>query len=734
MLRLFKSLCLATVLAGIAPSALGFALLGPPPSGTAAPDGYQQPVIGFDLRGDIGNPKNLGEEYRWNTPILNYAFDANFLDYFGSNGVVAVEQAITILNAVSNLSTYSPSLNEFPLEATRFNYQAQALNLVDLKSMALTFMVEELGLAQPDRYTWVLRDRRPLPGASCPDMQYDVIKRNYDPETMLYSSYVNGTLLSYVIQEFCSGVPDPLADAVEFPVDPLAQYYTSVASFGWGLTYGGFWTGLTRDDIGGLRYMLRTNNINWETVSSDSVMLRTNLATFDLLTTSDLGLLLAQSKTNNAGTLTALFPGLVVAGTTSYFTNVVTTNITASFVNYPLDPVGTPPHVVLTTTYVTNIIPFYTHSFGNVVTNSYYTNSPVFTQTITVSPAPFGGTLQTNITLTPATTPRISGEYYLLVTNACEPQIVATQLTSVVVTTNVIVSSTSFTNAGGTVQSFEQNLITFFTNHTYVIHPCERVTGTNDLVGLRQGMDKFTFVRQNYDSLLGRFFRPITNRYSLMAITNSTLERQTFERVITRPDFLFTAEERMTPDQAWLSQGFRTIPGRGNGYVVANILDPGAVDGPGTREPFVVIEFNKVGPLLQNIGPTTLSEATAISSFVWASYDASTNAPVVYPSTTSLADLENMILIQVGPDTLPAGIRNAPYSATLTVTGGQPPYAYSWTAGPAGFGGLSLAATSGTTATISGTPGAAGVFDVVVRFTDSTGRFVDRPYSITINP
>ena len=295
----------------------------------------------------------------------------------------------------------------------------------------------------------------------------------------------------------------------------------------------------------------------------------------------------------------------------------------------------------------------------------------------------------------------------------------------------MIVPSTTFTNISGTVQSFEQNQITYFTNHTYVIHPCDRLANT---VGLRQGMDKFRFVRQNYDSLLGRFFQPITNRYTLVGITNSTAVSQTFERVINAPDFLFTAEERMAPDQAWLSQGFRTEPSRGNGYVVANILNPGDVDGPGTREPFVEIRFNKVGPLLQNTGPTALSEAAAVTNFVWGWYDASTNAPIVFPSSATLADLENQILIQVSPATLPVGIRNVAYSSTLTVTGGQPPYTYGWTAGPAGFGGLSLVATSGTTATISGTPAAAGVFDVVVRFTDSTGRIVDRPYSITINP
>ena len=40
---------------------------------------------------------NLGEEYRWNSPVLTYSYDETFLNYFGSNGVVAVEKAIDCL-------------------------------------------------------------------------------------------------------------------------------------------------------------------------------------------------------------------------------------------------------------------------------------------------------------------------------------------------------------------------------------------------------------------------------------------------------------------------------------------------------------------------------------------------------------------------------------------------------------------------------------------------------------
>jgi hypothetical protein len=138
-----------------------FALVGPTPGyatsgGTAATglDPWQIPNNGFNPLGAgdaIGTgPKNLGEEYRRNTPVLYYTFDQNFLDYFGSNGVYAVEQAISVFNGLANVSSYSADLSEWPLEAARFNYQAQSLSLLDMKSVTMSFLCEQLGLAEPE--------------------------------------------------------------------------------------------------------------------------------------------------------------------------------------------------------------------------------------------------------------------------------------------------------------------------------------------------------------------------------------------------------------------------------------------------------------------------------------------------------------------------------------------------------------------------------------------------------
>src|SRR6185436_12926864 len=127
-------------------------------------------------------------EYRWNIRTVTYGFDESFLNYFGQQGVDAVNQAFAILNAIPAYSQMSSNLSEFPLDTRRSNYRASALGLMDLKSATLGLMTEELGLASSDRYVWTLRDRRII-GT---DPYYLVIKRNFDPVTLAPSSYVNG--------------------------------------------------------------------------------------------------------------------------------------------------------------------------------------------------------------------------------------------------------------------------------------------------------------------------------------------------------------------------------------------------------------------------------------------------------------------------------------------------------------------------------------------------------------
>jgi hypothetical protein len=69
-----------------------------------------------------GGVKNLTEEYRWNQSVITYGFDPTFVNYFGSNGVNAIEGAIAVFNSLPDVSSLSQNLDEFPLRAPERRY------------------------------------------------------------------------------------------------------------------------------------------------------------------------------------------------------------------------------------------------------------------------------------------------------------------------------------------------------------------------------------------------------------------------------------------------------------------------------------------------------------------------------------------------------------------------------------------------------------------------------------
>ncbi len=233
MLRSFKKLAALALLVSCGQSSWGFALLGP------NNEPYQTPDLGYNpLPRDAlpTAPKNIGEQYRRNTPVMYFSFDANFLDYFGSNGVAAVQAAFDIMNNVPKASKMSANLAEFPLEVTRENYVAEAVGLYDLKSFTLHYIIEQMGLAEPERYVWTLHDRYQFPNTTCPaGLEYLVIQRNFDPVASALNqfqstAYVNGTLYTYIVTEDCGIGGPPTAEAVEQSVDPLDITFTAVAA------------------------------------------------------------------------------------------------------------------------------------------------------------------------------------------------------------------------------------------------------------------------------------------------------------------------------------------------------------------------------------------------------------------------------------------------------------------------------------------------------------------------
>ena len=219
----------------------------------------------------IGGPMNLGEEYRWNVPVVYYGYTPEFLNYFGQHGVDEVEKAVKFLNDLPPASQLN--LDDYPLDSQRINHRARALQLVDLKSEALSMMVQAMGICDPTRYVFTLRNRWNPPMIT----NYYVIKRNFDPVTWQHSSYINGELWTYTtILDNATGVPDSLV--INNPVDPLALFgvirapVTSGFSIGNSLLlYGGYWTGLTRDDAGGLKYIYRGNNYNVENAATNAI-------------------------------------------------------------------------------------------------------------------------------------------------------------------------------------------------------------------------------------------------------------------------------------------------------------------------------------------------------------------------------------------------------------------------------------------------------------------------------
>jgi len=740
-------------------SASAFSLLGPGESWQTVNLGYERVAetrypdntwIHY-LTDFSAHPMNLGEEYRWNEPVLYYSYDSSFLDYFGSNGVAAVDAAVAILNNLKGVSTYSADLSEFPLREARVNHTAAALHLFDLKSAALEMLVERLGLADPERWTWGLRSRVLLPGAACPIYDYGVIQRNFDPISLAPSRYVNGNLITYVIEQFC--VPD-FGDADEFVVDPTDIYLSAVASpkisYPRAAYYGYFHTSLTRDDVGGLRYLYATNNVNWDSMSSDSILFSTNYGGgLQLLFTSNLTTFASQALTNNAAALQALYPNLSIASTTSIYTNIYVTNLTAYFTNFPFDPIGTPQHLVVLATPTLTVQTWYHHTFNNLMTftnrGSGWTAVPlsdiisnivpalITVQTTTVTNRPYdpvGTPPRTNTTPLTYLTNQVGGEYFILPTNLCSIAIVALQATLLNFDTNVVAAATN-TPAGTTnSQSFTQVVIDYFTNHVFTYYPVDCV-GTN--ATLHQGIEKVTFIRRDFDSLLGQFFDPITNYYTLVTVTNGVLFRQQIQRAVARPDIVFSASD-LTGAFPYIPTVARSNPIYSTNGVLPNVSGPGTIQGP------MNFQFNKVGPIyLNGFFPLFIDEAGAVLDFIWGSFDGTTNSPVLYPIGTSIYNLENQVLVQISPTYLPVGSVSNAYQVQLQIVGAATnnwtaPFTWSLAAGSPGLPpGLQIS-TSGdlTSGVISGTPTAGGFYDVVVQVADSAGRTARRSYSINL--
>ena len=751
-------------------SCWGFALLGPQGNGG---DAWQTAVIGYGLAyldygfpggpvylGDIGAPKNLDQGYRRDVPVIYYSCDANFLGFFGSNGVAAVDSAVAIMNNLTNANKLN--LSTYPMESQHVNPTATALYLTDLKSATLHLLVEQMGLAQPERFTWTLHDRFAPPG--CPlTTEYLVVQRNFDIASSLlshavYSSYVNDVLYTYYIIENCTG-PNPLAFTVPFAADPLADGYNAVASndgdlFG-GLQVGGFYTGLTRDDVAGWGFLLSTNNVNRERVPNGSLLFTasTNIAgpqtlfpvnpnTVTGYGTFDFHSFYLASTTNDPGTLATNYPGLMVTSSQNYWILATNTTVTATYVAAPLgSPYGTPPTLLLVTNRSYYPLQKYITTFANVVTNYYSSNTPALLQTVTTSQkigAPYGSPPVTTTNTVKVTLKNVpSGSFYilpLLGNNKCPVDILYTLQKSVVYTTNLLTGASTnvVTATNSTSYNYSQSLITWYTNYTYVTLPVT-CAQTPNAVGLYQGIGKVQFVRVDYDSLIGQFWQPQTNSYTMVVITNGFMHTQHFDRQVAAPEILLTATDQ------GVANTFNGTVTRNINYDVSQVL-PGLA-GPGVITPNTVFDYNEIGdtfrngfeanPFLTTI-PTIVDETTQVPTAAWASFDDSTNAPVIYPDGTSLDNLGSQVLTQISPTSLDNGTNGVPYGPvqfSATSTSLTPPFTWSASGLPPGL-------TMSTDGILSGTPvwqaPSPLVYDVTFTLTDSLSISAQWSYSLVI--
>ena len=773
MLRSVKNIFWLLAIVVGAQSAFGFALIGPTDvAGT--PDAFQTPDIGFNLPpSDRGVPKSLHDEYRRNTPVLYYAADQSFIQYFrgtnGDEGLKELDKAFAMYNAVGKVSQLD--INDYPEDSRRVNFTATTLGLLDLKSYVMGLLTQDVGLAEPTRWIWMLSLRRQLahpPGTpACPfNMEYVIQSRNFSifplgADDYPPTSYVNGVLYSYFIDETCVP-PNPIADAVEFPVDPLSSPYSAVADYSsfWyeGLVPGAFYTSLTRDDVAGMKYLYATNNFNIEAAGQRVTEFVTNNVA-ETIVTQDLGTLASAAKTNNAAALQALFPGLTILSTSNYFGFQITTNITQTLVNSPFDPAGlAPTHSIFTTNFTTNFVTFFVHTFGNVVTNTFGTRGIIGIITTSISNAPFapaGSIPTTNTVVTPTAVSGVFGDFFILPPNECGALILSNALTTVTPVTNAPVQAPGPTTNSVT---FTPGSVVFQTNHTVVYLP---VTCPLDSLGNRGGMDQIQFIRRDYDGVTGQLWDPLTNDYTLVEVnlTNSTSAVRHFQRRVVRPDFLFSAADFSSPNFTitysntfeGATGNFTFTPAPGGTIAIAVFEDflfdetgrNGHENGPGTifsSDPLPELYiFNRQAPTFENLSATTgttnsflfVTQETQSPFDAWAAFDGTTNAPLLFPNGTTFQDLQNLIL---GPASatpfLPDANIGALYSAQLAAKGGTPPYI--WALAPTSPGlpaGLNISSDG----KITGTPtGPSAIYDFTVRITDSAGVFRDVQYTITL--
>jgi hypothetical protein len=665
MSRLFQILVLSAFTLALRPAS-AFSL-GGPLSGDPGGEDWQTIRLGYSdsgttVNGAIMSPKNLTHEYRRNVPVLTYAFDSTFINYFGTNGIAAVEGAMAIMNSLPNLDTLSQTLDEYPLQdpvtgavttfrdSRRINYTAQALNLIDMKTFTLGFLVEQLGLASPERNTWTLRSRET--SGPLPITNYSTIMRNFDPVTLQPSPYVNGNRYTYEILE--PYVSQDSSAAIEIPADPesLLYAFSSVANIVGGDSlisiFGVFYTYLTRDDIGGLRYMYDPDNLNWESFAPGTQIFASDPNALTLITNIDLTFFSDFTRFNPPAAVQAQFPNLVIlSNSTSVEFIVQVVGVTVTNVTPPWSDPFTQWFEILPIIQ-TNLVQVYDYTFANVITN--FSSPTTVLRTILTGfetepwSTPANPIYRTNIIDEVIDIP--SGGIIIIPPNVGRFEFIpGLSQTNVIAITNSVLATNIVDN--GVLRPITVTEITFFTNVVYAVFPFTLQDPPVSV--LRGGLPKISFARLTNAIFTGTNFIH-TNSYTAVFMTNRfgtvTSVTNEFRQVNTLPDIIFRAADLgvFTPSGQPVASE-RSISLVSNAAI--NSTDPTGVGGPGNIFGPTVISFNNVGPFLLNVLPGTATEEAAYQEFgqgyLWGVFDGSTNPPVVFPRDITLEDVTLLI-------------------------------------------------------------------------------------------
>jgi hypothetical protein len=394
MLRVLKAALVLTI-AGLMDAKPAFAWVGTDTlltTQTAALDfGATRYYYPFPAGGELGGPQVPWSCARLNVGVITYAFDETFLAYFGTKGEAAVDAAMGTLNALPTfVSGANPGLTAYLTQGNqRINYTAQALQLYDLKSATLGLMMERMGLlGETHVYDLSSRSALPSPPYAAGEYQYTMVMRNYDPDTLLPTSYVNGS--SYGFQIFDNGTT---ADAIEEYNDTTVLPFASTAvATREALNVGGFYLGLSRDDVGGLRYLYNPTRFENETLDTTCFPGTSSSSQWAPAVVVTNGTTTVAGQTTTVTTTTGGFTGLLGGVGHIHFAKVaynsaIGTTFGTNVCQFTI-PMMTNGLVSMMTVLRTNTAPDIIFAAADLTTYAYPLVTPLYTRNMTFTAPP----------------------------------------------------------------------------------------------------------------------------------------------------------------------------------------------------------------------------------------------------------------------------------------------------------------------------------------------------------